>query len=80
MHFARAGDSGYEGRLYLAAEPLHFGQPKFKGAGHVLPGHVAGRKDEFAHGMFLQCLLFEEVITYSLVGCQQNPTVGTNPR
>jgi hypothetical protein len=70
VHFARARDSGYEGRPYLAGEPLHFGECKFKGAGHVLPGHVAGREDEFPHRMFLQCLLFEEVITYSLVGCE----------
>ena len=70
MHLACARDRGHEGRLYLAGEPLHFWECKLKGAGHVLPGHVAGRKDEFAHGMFLQCLLFEEVITYSLVGCE----------
>lgn len=78
MDFARARDSGYEGRPYLAREPLHFWECKFKGAGQVLAGHVAGSKDEFADGMFLQCLLFEEVITDPLVGSQQNPTVGTN--
>jgi len=80
VHFAHAGDSSYEGRLYLAREPLHLWECKFEGFGHVLSGHVAGRKDEFAYGMFLQCLLFEEVIANPLVSRQQNPTVGTNFR
>ena len=54
----------------------HFRESEFERGGHVAAGHVAGSKDEFPDGVFLEGALFQEVVADALIRCQQDPTFG----
>jgi hypothetical protein len=67
VDFAEASDGGYEGWFEFVAEAAHFGECEVEGGGHVLAGHVAGREDEFADGVFFKSVFFEEVVADAFV-------------
>ena len=80
MDLADAGNGRNEWWLALAAEATHLRQGEFEGGGHVLAGHIAGSEDEFPNGILLEGAPFEEVVTDSFVGCEQDPALRSNHR
>lgn len=80
VDLALTGNGGDERRIEFAAEATHFGDGQFQGGGHVLAGHVAGGKDEFADGVLLKSAFFKEVVADAFVRGEQGPAIRADER
>lgn len=80
MDFASAGDCGDEGWVEFTAEAAHFRQSEFEQGGHFQARQVAGGKDKFADGVFLEGAFFEQVVADALIAGQQHPAIATHQR
>jgi hypothetical protein len=75
MHFPSSRDSGDKRWREPLGDSLDLAKGYSKSLGHVLARHILGREHKLTHRIPFESTLFEEAVTNSLVGGEQDLAV-----